>query len=416
MFAFITTVVCMAFGVTAASAAALGSYNVDPNSISVSGLSSGGYMAAQLGVAYSDIFTKGFGVFAGGPYDCARSQYYTTCMYNGKPSITGPISNMKSWSGSKIADVNMLGQRRVYMWVGSSDSTVGPNVMDQLQSQLTNFVESANISYVKTSGAAHTFPTDFNGAGDNPCGSATSPFISNCNYDGAGANLQWLHGTLRPKNTGSLSGSIVPFDQSGSYGASGMDTVGYLYVPQSCKSGSIACSLHVALHGCQQYYGKIGSKFVENTGYNKWADTNNMIVLFPQAIADSSLHTVWNGGVLPNPNGCWDWVGWYGTDADQIGGVQMAAIINQVKKIASGYEGGGGSTSTTLSTSATTTSQSTISTTKTTATTATFTSTGSLAPLYGQCGGIGWSGPTACASGVCTSYTPFYAQCLPAIY
>jgi hypothetical protein len=50
-------------------------------------------------------------------------------------------------------------------------------------------------------------------------------------------------------------------------------------------------------------------------------DTNNMIVLFSQAIADSSLHTVWNGGVLPNPNGCWDWVGWYGTDADQIGGM-----------------------------------------------------------------------------------------------
>ncbi|KAL2840652.1 Alpha/Beta hydrolase protein [Aspergillus pseudodeflectus] len=415
MFASVTTVGCMAIAVTAASAAALGSYNVDPNSISVSGLSSGGFMAAQLGVAYSDIFTKGFGVFAGGPYDCARDQYYTTCMYNGKPSISTPISNMKNWSGSKIADVNVLDQRRVYMWVGSSDSTVGPNVMDQLQSQLTNFVDSANISYVKTSGAAHTFPTDFNGSGDNSCSSATSPYISNCNYDGAGANLRWLHGTLNAKNTGSLSGSIVPFDQTGSYGASGMGTVGYLYVPQSCKSGSIVCSLHVALHGCQQYYGKIGSKFVENTGYNKWADTNNMIVLFPQAIADSSYHTVWNGGVLPNPNGCWDWVGWYGTDADQVGGVQMVAIINQVKKIASGYEGSSGSTSSTLSTSATTTSQITISTTKSTATTATSTSTGSLAPLYGQCGGIGWSGPTACASGVCTSYTSYYSQCLPSL-
>jgi hypothetical protein len=77
MFAFINSVGCMAFAVTAASAAALSSYNVDPNSIAVSGLSSGGYMAAQLGVAYSDIFTKGFGVFAGGPYDCARSQYVT---------------------------------------------------------------------------------------------------------------------------------------------------------------------------------------------------------------------------------------------------------------------------------------------------------------------------------------------------
>lgn len=31
-------------------------------------------MAAQLGIAYSDLFKTGFGVFAGGPYDCARDQ------------------------------------------------------------------------------------------------------------------------------------------------------------------------------------------------------------------------------------------------------------------------------------------------------------------------------------------------------
>ena len=31
-------------------------------------------MAAQLGIAYSDVFKVGFGVFAGGPFDCARNQ------------------------------------------------------------------------------------------------------------------------------------------------------------------------------------------------------------------------------------------------------------------------------------------------------------------------------------------------------
>lgn len=55
-------------------AATLPSYNVDPKSVSVSGLSSGGFMAAQLGVAYSGTFQTGFGVFAGGPFDCARNQ------------------------------------------------------------------------------------------------------------------------------------------------------------------------------------------------------------------------------------------------------------------------------------------------------------------------------------------------------
>jgi poly(3-hydroxybutyrate) depolymerase len=59
---------------SAASAAALGSYNVDPSSVSVSGISAGGFMSVQLGVAYSDVFATGFGVFAGGPFDCARDQ------------------------------------------------------------------------------------------------------------------------------------------------------------------------------------------------------------------------------------------------------------------------------------------------------------------------------------------------------
>lgn len=54
--------------------ASLGAYNVDPFSVSVSGLSSGGFFSAQLGVAYSDVFPVGFGVFAGGPFDCARNQ------------------------------------------------------------------------------------------------------------------------------------------------------------------------------------------------------------------------------------------------------------------------------------------------------------------------------------------------------
>lgn len=59
---------------TGAAGAALNAYNVDPSSVSVSGISSGGFFSAQLGVAYSDVFPVGFGVFAGGPYDCARNQ------------------------------------------------------------------------------------------------------------------------------------------------------------------------------------------------------------------------------------------------------------------------------------------------------------------------------------------------------
>lgn len=45
--------------------------NIDITQTSVSGLSSGGFMAVQIGVAYSSII-KGVGVVAGGPYYCSQ--------------------------------------------------------------------------------------------------------------------------------------------------------------------------------------------------------------------------------------------------------------------------------------------------------------------------------------------------------
>ena len=65
-----------------AEAAKLPSYNVDLDQTSVSGISSGGFMSVQLHLAYSSIIS-GVGVFAGGPYDCARdsvNRALETCM------------------------------------------------------------------------------------------------------------------------------------------------------------------------------------------------------------------------------------------------------------------------------------------------------------------------------------------------
>ncbi|KAK1228484.1 hypothetical protein PQX77_008463 [Marasmius sp. AFHP31] len=39
---------------------------------------------------------------------------------------------------------------------------------------------------------------------------------------------------------------------------------------------------------------------------------------------------------------------------------------------------------------------------------------GQVAAEWGQCGGIGWTGPTTCASGsTCTVSNPYYSQCIP---
>lgn len=87
-----------------------------------------------------------------------------------------------------------------------------------------------------------------------------------------------------------------------------------------------------------------------------------------------------------------------------------------------GSGGGGGSRSTTTSTppstpatitSTTTTTLSMTTTTSAKSTTTSPTNTSGQS-LYGQCGGNGWTGPTACsAEATCTSYNDYYSQCVP---
>jgi len=65
----------------------------------------------------------------------------------------------------------------------------------------------------------------------------------------------------------------------------------------------------------------------------------------------------------------------------------------------------GGSTTTTKPATGTTTKPATTTTT-------TPSSGGSCSALYGQCGGIGFTGPTCCSSGTCTFGNAYYSQCL----
>jgi len=70
-------------------------------------------------------------------------------------------------------------------------------------------------------------------------------------------------------------------------------------------------------------------------------------------------------------------------------------------------------TSTSTKASTTTTSH-TSSTPKTTTSTSSAPASTNTAGAYGQCGGIGWTGATACASGfVCTMQNAYYSQCIP---
>ena len=341
-----------AFASGAAMAAVnLGQYNVDTSQTTVSGLSSGGFMANQLGIAYSSLF-KGVGIFAAGPYMCAGHSNYTACMYNASISasmLTTMQNDINSWSTSGAIDnkSNIAGQK-VYMFVGTSDSTVGPNPMNGLQTQYNNNgVSGANLEYVQRASTGHTFPTDFDSTGNNSCGTTASPYISNCSYDGAKAVLQKFYGTLNARNNAPAAGNYIEFNQTQFTTNPGMAATGWVYVPANCAAGS-QCKVHVALHGCQQSTDKIGDKYVKNTGYTRWADTNSIIVLFPQTKVDNTSRSTSASGSLANPNACWDWIGWYGANFAQKAGTQMAAIKAMVDRVSSGTGSGGGGGTTTL--------------------------------------------------------------------
>ena len=316
--------------------------NITPGSVTVSGLSSGGFMANQLGVAHSSLF-KGVGVFAGGPYMCAGHSNYTACMYNASISsakLATMQADINNWSGSLIDDKAGIAAQKIFMFVGSSDTTVGPNPMNALRTQYqNNGVPAAQLSFVQRSGTAHVFPTDFDATGNNSCSSTASPYIANCGYDGAKAVLQHVYGTLNPRNNAPAAANYREFNQAAFSSNPGMAATGWVYVPADCAAGQ-ACRLHVALHGCLQGSGSIGDKFVKNTGYSRWADTNRIVVLFPQAKVDNVSRPTAASGNLPNPNGCWDWVGWYGNDFARKAGTQVAALKAMVDHLSGGSGGG----------------------------------------------------------------------------
>ena len=341
-----TLAVLAAFAGTALAAVPLPRLNIDKAQTTVSGLSSGGFMANQLGYAYSATF-KGVGVFAGGPYMCAGHSNYTACMYNASISaamLSTMQSDLNNWSGTSIDPKTNVAGQKIYMFVGNSDSTVGPNPMNAVQTQYSNNgVAAANLDYIKRDGTAHVFPTDFDSTGNNACSSSASPYISNCGYDGAKAAFTKFYGTLNARNNTPAAGNYIEFDQAAFTSNPGMAATGWVYVPADCAAGA-SCKVHVVLHGCQQNYATIGDKFVRNTGYTRWADTNAIVVLFPQTRVDSTSRVTAASGSLGNPNGCWDWIGWYGANFAQRAGTQQVALKAMVDQLSSGAGSGGGGT------------------------------------------------------------------------
>lgn len=315
----------------------LGGYDI--TGTYVSGLSSGGFLANQLHVAYSSVF-QGAGIFSAGAYDCAQNSVNTAqfaCMDTFQPRKTPAeleqLTRTRATAGTVDPPQNLSGDP-VWLFHGTADQTVDRVVNDDLATYYRDF--GARVAYNNATPAGHAWVSPI---GPNSCGSTTSPYVNNCGTaDPVREMLGHLLGQVNaPAST--LSGKLVQFDQ-GRYVPGGnpapvsMGREGFAYVPRACETGP--CKLMVTLHGCYQYYGLVGNALMDKGYLNEYADTNNMIVLYPQATT-----------MAGNPRGCWDWWGYQSAQYALRTGPQMVAVVNMVKALS-----GGGAPPTTTTTTA----------------------------------------------------------------
>jgi poly(3-hydroxybutyrate) depolymerase len=309
----------------------LPSFHVDLAQTSVSGLSSGAFMAVQFQVAFSTTVI-GAGIVAGGPYDCAEGQLSIAldrCMQTtlGGPDAAHLLTRAEALAREgRIDPLSGLAGDRVYVFSGTRDHTVTRPVVDQTVAfyRLAG-VPEARIEYVHDLAAGHAFLTEDRG---NACGSSESPFINDCHYDQAGAILKQIYGPPNPP-VSALGGRLIEFDQTEFLPdptSHGMASTGFAYVPASCAAGE-ACRVHVAFPGCEQTVDLIGDAFVSGAGFNRWADSNHLIILYPQTHATAV-----------NPNACWDWWGYDDPNYATKSGRQMAAVRAMLTRLAGGTQ------------------------------------------------------------------------------
>jgi poly(3-hydroxybutyrate) depolymerase len=289
-------------------------YAIDSDRITVSGISSGAYMAGQLHVAHSALFS-GAALLAGGPYYCAEgsiAQGVGPCVQGGEIDIDRLAAYAHEAADSGAIDaLSNLADDPVWVFIGTADDKVNASVAKAAADFYRALDAGAGLTFVDDVAVVHGMPTLDTGLA---CDSFGTPFINDCDYDAAGLLLAALYGELEPRIE--PIGELLTIDQPGGAAAEMLETA-YLYVPVACAAGE-SCGVHVALHGCTQSSAFIGDAFAKGAGFNEWAESNRLLVLYPQADASK---------VAPmNPYGCWDWWGYTNADYATRGGAQVQVI------------------------------------------------------------------------------------------
>lgn len=325
----------------------------DPGRTSVSGLSSGAYMAGQFQLAHARSI-KGAALVAGGPFACADSptaralpwpgsvpqnlmRATSRCMGASDSLQPDPAALVERARGlAQAGDIDPLAAlagHRVYLFSGAKDSTVGRSVVAAAKAfYLGAGVPEDQIAMVENPQAGHAFLAK--GVG-NSCAASASPFLNDCGYDQAGALLTHIYGPLAALAAGSTpaESGLTRFDQrpytrglgplsAGGLGGTGLADSGYAYVPPTCRA-DLGCAVHIVFHGCKQGAEFVGDTFVKASGFAPHSQANRLVILFPQV---RSSHA--------NPQGCWDWWGYTSRDFLTRNAPQTEAVWRMLRRLA----------------------------------------------------------------------------------
>jgi hypothetical protein len=322
-------VLAFLLGLSCLEAQPLKPFNIDKSAISVSGVSSGGAFAIQFHVGYSSQI-MGMAAIAAPPYFCANANLaiaLSSCMM-----FPSGISVEELWaattmvfSAGTIDNPKNMANSKVWLFSGTQDSIVNPGVVRKSEEYYLGY--QADMKTVYNISAEHSFVTDNFG---NQCSYFGSPYINNCHFDSSASFFSHFYGKLNPKGKAKLENyfnfsQVLYTPANINPSTFSMADLGIIYVPTFCQNKTQVCKLHFSFHGCDQTVSDIQADYYTKTGLNDWAETNNIIVIYPQLI-----HAEFPSF---NPQGCWDWWGYTGPEYPTQLGPQMRTVNNMLNAV-----------------------------------------------------------------------------------
>ena len=181
----------------------------------VSGFSSGGFMAHQLHVAYSSSITAA-GIIAGGPYYCSLGtsvRAATACTLN--PFLLNLNQQvayaLAAAANNTIDNPKNLSNDKVFIFSGTKDQIVIPSVVNLTEQFYRNFIKNDYQYFtVYNISAVHSWVTNMYG---NPCWAYAFPGIVNCDYDMAEAMFRFFYNPSNFKGN-QIGSNLLTFDQA----------------------------------------------------------------------------------------------------------------------------------------------------------------------------------------------------------